>query len=131
MQNLKYPLFFTRLTTFYFLLPWVLMRFTAPEKAAGIAKKYYLIESLPGVFSTLIGIAWLALLIAFLIGYKKKWSYGLVLFLHTLGTAFTLPYLIVGTAQAKLVFFAAIPVVGAMWLLLSLRKQDTFLSLDS
>jgi len=130
MQNIRYPLFFTRVTVFYFLLPWVLMRFVATDKAANIAGKYYFLGGMPEMLHLVIGIAWLVLLIAFVIGFQKKWSYGLVLFLHALGTVFTIPYLIIGTEQMKILFFAAIPVVGAMWLLYCLRDKDTLLSVS-
>jgi len=40
-HTLKLPLFLTRLSIFYFMLPWQLMRFTTPESVIGIAKKHY------------------------------------------------------------------------------------------
>lgn len=127
--TIKYPLFFTRLSIAYFLLPWVLMRFLKPESAKGIAAKYYKISSMPDIATTLIGVFWVLLLVAFLVGFKKRISYGLVLAFHAIGTLFTVPYLIVGTDKANLLFFAAIPVIGAMWLLYALREHDTFLSI--
>ncbi len=130
MKNLKFPLFFTRVSVFYFLLPWVLMRFSAPEKAKGIAAKYYFVSEMPDIINLIIGMGWLALLIAFLVGYKKRISYGLVFALHAIGTAFTLPYLIIGTSSMKILFFAAIPAAGAMWLLYSLRDSDTVLTIS-
>lgn len=130
LHHLRIPLFFTRISIAYFLLPWVLMRFTKPESAEGIAAKYYKISSMPDIATTLIGVFWVLLLIAFVIGFKKRISYGLILIFHTIGTLFTLPYLIVGTESAKLTFFAAIPVIGAMWLLYTMREHDTLLSLN-
>ena len=130
MKNLKPALLFTRISIFYFLLPWVLMRFTMPEKASGIAAKYYMISDMPDLVGLLIAIGWAVLLVAFVIGFKKKISYGLVLFLHALGTAFTIPQLIIGTAGMKILFFAAIPVIGAMLLLYQLRDQDTLFTVD-
>ena len=127
--NIKHPLFFTRLSVAYFLLPWVLMRFVKPESAKGIAAKYYKISSMPDIATTLIGVFWVLLLVAFVTGFKKRISYGLVLAFHAIGTLFTVPYLIVGTDNANLLFFAAIPVIGAVWLLYALREHDTFLSI--
>jgi len=129
-SNIQIPLFFTRLSIAYFLLPWVLMRFVKPENAKGIAAKYYKISSMPEIATTIIGVLWLLLLVAFVAGFKKRISYGLVLIIHTVGTLWTLPYLIVGTSTANLLFFAAIPVIGAMWLLYALREHDTFLSIN-
>ncbi len=129
MDKLRNPLFFTRLAIFYFLLPWVLMRFTKPESSKGIASKYYKIAEMPDVLNTAVGVLWAVLLVAFLVGFKKRISYGLVLVLHTIGTLFTLPYLIIGTEKMNIMFFAAIPVIGAMWFLYTLRDHDTLLSL--
>jgi len=106
------------------------MRFVKPENAKGIAAKYYKISSMPEIATTIIGVLWLLLLVAFVAGFKKRISYGLVLIIHTVGTLWTLPYLIVGTSTANLLFFAAIPVIGAMWLLYALREHDTFLSIN-
>lgn len=129
-DKLKFPLFFTRLAIFYFLLPWVLMRFTKPEGSKGIATKYYKLPEMSDMINTGIGVLWVLLLLAFLIGFKKRISYGLVLVIHALGTLFTLPFLMIGTEKMNIMFFAAIPVIGAMWLLYTLREHDTFLSLN-
>lgn len=128
--NLKWPLFFTRLSIAYFLLPWVLMRFFKLDSAKSIAAKYYKIDFLPDVAFLGIAVLWALLWLAFVTGFKKRVSYGLVLGLHTIGTIFTLPYLIIGLDQMKILFFAAIPVIGAMWLLYRLREQDSFLSMS-
>ena len=130
MNKLRYPLFFTRVSIFYFLLPWVLMRFSAPEKSKGIASKYYMIADMPNLLNTAIGVFWVVLIVSFVAGFKKRISYGLVLCFHTIGTVFTAPYLIVGTESARNVFFAAIPVIGAMLLLYLLREEDSFLAVD-
>ena len=129
-HSLKLPLFLTRLSIFYFMLPWQLMRFTAPEAVVGIAKKHYkftMPESLPMI----TGVLMMALLIAFLVGFKKKITYFLVFILHAVGTLMTLPKLIVGTESLNILFLAAIPAAAAMFLLWQLRDEDTMLSLNN
>lgn len=128
MPNLKIPLFVTRLFIFLFMLPWQLMRLTKPEVVNNISTKYYKF-SMPEIGSTISGVLMLALLVAFLIGFKKKISYGLVLAFHALGTLMTIPFLIPGTENFNALFLAAIPTIGAMWLLWALRDQDTLLSM--
>jgi len=126
-HSLKLPLFLTRLFIFLFMLPWQLARFTKPETINSISSKYYKF-SMPEIGSTISGVLMMALLIAFLVGFKKKISYGLVLILHTIGTVMTLPYLIPGTENFQALFLAAIPTIGAMLLLYCLRDEDTMLS---
>ncbi len=128
MTNLKLPLFVTRIFIFLFLLPWQLMRFTKQDVINNISNKYYKF-SMPEIGSTISGVLMMALLIAFVIGFKKKITYFLVLILHALGTIMTIPYLIPGTEKFNALFLAAIPTIGAMWLLWALREQDTMLSL--
>jgi len=126
---LKLPLFLTRLSIFYFMLPWQLMRFTAPESVIGIAERHYKF-TMPEIVPMISGVLMMILLIAFVTGFKKKISYLLVLILHALGTLMTLPKLIIGLEGFYILFVAAIPVVFAMVLLYVLRDEDTLLSFD-
>lgn len=129
-HSLKLPLFLTRLSIFYFMLPWQLMRFTNPEAVVGIAKKHYKF-SMPEMLPMITGILMMILLLAFLAGFKKKITYLLVFLLHALGTLMTLPKLIIGTESLNILFLAAIPAAAAIFLLWKLEDQDTILSIDS
>jgi hypothetical protein len=105
------------------------MRFTNPESASGIAKKYYHLDGLSDSFGLIIGVFWMVLLIAFLVGFKKRISYGLVFVLHAGAILVTLPSYIWKTEAYNQLFLAAIPAAAAMGLLWLLRKEDTMLSL--
>lgn len=131
LPNLRLPLFITRILIAYFLSPWVLMRFTSPEAAKGIAGKYYQVSNLPDIANTAIGVLWVVLLVAFVIGFKKRISYGLVALFHGIGTAFTIPYLIPGMENFAIIFLAALPTFCAMVLLYILRDHDTLLNVDA
>lgn len=106
------------------------MRFTKPESAKGIAAKYYKISSLPDVAVTITGVLFVLLLAAFLLGFKKRISYLAVLLIHALGTIMTIPYLIPGGEKFNILFLAAVPTIGAMWLLYALRDHDTIMTID-
>ena len=127
-HTLQLPLFLTRLSIFLFMLPWQVMRFTKPEVINNISNKYYKF-SMPEIGSTITGVLMIVLLVAFLVGFKKKISYLLVLLLHSLGTLTTLPYLIPGAENFNILFLAALPTIAAMLLLYCLRDEDTMLSL--
>lgn len=128
-HTLKLPLFLTRLSIFLFMLPWQIMRFTKPDVINNISNKYYKF-SMPEIGSTITGVLMIALLLAFLIGFKKKISYLLVLILHGIGTLMTLPNLVPGLEGYNQLFLAAVPALGAMLLLYCLRDEDTMLSVD-
>lgn len=130
MTHLRLPLFLTRLSIVIFLLPWVLMRFqNGGASAKGISKKYYFFEQ-PDILTTLIGVGWLVLLAAFLVGFKKKISYFLVFLIHGVGTVFSLRFMIPGTENFVPTFMAALPTLMAMYLLWTMREEDTLLSLN-
>lgn len=129
LSSLRLPLFLTRLSIFLFMLPWQFMRFTKPESINGIAQKYYKF-SMPDIGSTITGVLMMALLVAFLVGFKKRISYGLVALLHGVGTLMTVPYLVPGTENFNILFLAAIPALMAMILLYCLRNEDNLLAID-
>ena len=85
---------------------------------------------MPEIGSTITGVLMMALLIAFLFGFKKRMSYGLVALLHGIGTAMTIPNLIPGIEGYNQLFLAAVPALMAMVLLYCLRNEDTLLSID-
>lgn len=130
LSNLRLPLFLTRVSIFAFMLPWQLMRFSKPEGINNIAQKYYKFQ-MPEIGSTITGVLMMALLIAFLVGFKKRISYGLVALLHGVGTAMTIPNLIPGLEGYNQLFLAAMPALMAMVLLYCLRNEDTLLSIDN
>ena len=109
------------------MLPWQIMRFTKPDSIGRISDKYYKF-AMPEIGSTITGVLMIALLVAFVIGFKKKISYLLVLILHGIGTLMTIPHLIPGIEGYNQLFLAAIPTVMAMLLLYCLRNEDTLLS---
>ena len=129
MPKLRLPLFLTRLSIFYFLLPWQIARFKDPEFSGRIADKYYHVSSLPDTAGLAIGVFWMLLLLAFVTGFKKRISYGLVFLLHVIGIVLALPYYIYGLANFNQLFVAAIPAAAAMGLLYVLRDEDTLFAL--
>ena len=131
MPNLRIPLFGTRVLITLFMIPWTLMRFTQPDSARGVADTYYgPLGSLPDAMFLVIAMLMALLLLAFAIGFRKRISYGLMLLLHTVGTAMTIPSLIPGLEGYNQLFLAALPTIGAMWLLYVLRDQDTLLAVS-
>ena len=130
ITNLRVPLFLTRLSIFYFLLPWQLARFLDPEFSGRISEKYYHVGAISNGLGIAFGVGWMILLLAFLAGFKKRISYGLVFVLHAGAILITLPSYIYKSASYNQLFLAAIPAAMAMLLLYLLRDQDTLLTVD-
>ena len=131
MPNLRVPLFLTRLSIFYFLLPWQVMRFTNPDQIDTIAKTYYHADGgVPGLASQIFGAAVIVLLLLFLVGFAKRWTYLAVLVIHAGAILISVQAYIWGLDSFRLIFLAAIPAAFAMGLLYALRDHDTLFSVD-
>ena len=72
----------------------------------------------------------LVLLLAFLIGFAKRWSYGLVLLLHAASTLCSYKQYLAPFQPPNLLFFAAIPMLAACFVLYSLRDADVLWTVD-
>ena len=119
-----------RVSVALFLLPWIIEKFTDPETTAKIFKAFYFVEDLPLAGSYAVGAIWLALWLAFIAGFKKRISYGLVMLLHGIGTVTTWFKLLPWMESYNHLFLAAIPTLGAMIALYVLRDHDTIFTLD-
>ena len=130
VNNMPKALFILRVSIAVFLLPWIVEKFTKPEVTAKIFKAYYFVGDLPLAGSYAVGAIWLALWLAFLFGFKKRISYGLVILFHGAGTLTTWFKLLPWLDSYNIMFMAAIPTLGAMIALYLLRADDTFLTID-
>src|SRR6516225_6559101 len=75
-----------RLSVFLVMFVWTIDKFIEPQHASRIMAEFY---SIGGIDSTLIYVLAtleLVIILAFLIGFAKRWSYGLVLLLHAVST---------------------------------------------
>jgi putative oxidoreductase len=116
-----------RLSVFVVMLMWTLDKFINPDHSAAVYANFYKIGSLGAEIFMLIGALELLLLLAFVTGFKKTISYGLVLIIHSISTLSTWQQYL--DPFNNLLFFAAIPMLAACWALFSLRELDTRLSL--
>ncbi len=123
-------LFILRISIALFLLPWIIEKFTQPEVTAKIFAAFYFVDNLPVVASYAIGALWLVLWLAFIAGFKKQISYGLVMVLHGAGTLTTIPKLLPWLDSHNHLFLAAIPTLGAMVALYMLRNHDQLFTAD-
>jgi putative oxidoreductase len=100
---------------------WVLDKFTNAEHAAKVFGKYYAMPGLELNVITLIAVAQAAILMAFLLGYKKRFSYGAIFLMHLVSTLASWKMYL----DMNLLFFAAWPMLAACFALYLLRHLDT------
>ena len=125
-NRVRSSLVWLRLGVFLVFFAWTLDKFVNPGHASKVFEGFYGI-SLPAN-SLLFGLAFLELLVilAFLAGLWKTWTYGFVLVFHGISTLSSYEqYIPHYGADVNLLFFAAWPMLAACWVLFSLRDLDT------
>jgi hypothetical protein len=129
IQKLKLSLLLLRLGIFLVMLFWTLDKFVRPEHASSVFQGFYAISSLDLSVMKLIGGAELVLIFGFLVGYKKRVTYGLVLVLHGISTLSSYNQYFAPFEKVNLLFFAAWPMFAACFALYLLRDEDTWFTL--
>jgi len=115
-------LFLLRLGVFIVMLMWTLDKLVNPDHAAAVFERFYFIGGLGSTIFLIIGLAELALILAFLLGVKKTFTYGAVLVLHGVSTLSSYQQYM---GFESLLFFAAWPMLAACFALFYLRDLDT------
>ena len=130
--RLELSLFIMRLGVFYVMFAWALDKFLNPSHTAGVWERFYKFDGIDEMMSYGLGALQMVVLLAFVTGLFKRFSYGVVLAMHTVSTASTWQYLVnpyVDEPKAML-FMAAVPMLGACITLFLMRHQDRFLTLS-
>lgn len=128
-KRLKLSLLSLRLGVFVVFIMWTIDKFVNPNHTAGVFKRFYLIEVLDNNLSYVLGVFQLLLVLGFVLGIKKRLTYGSLLFLHTISTLSTWEKYLDPWGPRNLLFFAAIPMLAAIFTLYNLRESDTLLTL--
>ncbi len=127
-RKLELSLFTLRLGVFIVMFMWVIDKFVNPEHTAAVFGKFYMIDGLSETAAYGIGGVQAVIYLAFLLGIKKRLSYGLVFLMHGLSTISTYEQLLDPWGPRNLLFYAAIPMLAACFALYMLRERDTFLT---
>jgi len=114
-----------RLSIFIVMLLWTLDKFVRPDHAASIFAKYYSVGGLSHAVTLTIGALEIALVVAFILGVAKRWTYGTVLVLHGISTLSSYKHYAAPFEGPNLLFFAAWPMMAACVSLYLLRDFDT------
>ena len=129
-RKLQVSLLSIRLATSAFFLVWTFQKVFAPELAQRVFQNFYF--SAPSVEQvTITGIAQLIVVLAFAAGLFRFWTYGTLLLMHGVSTLSTYERLANPYESPNALFWAAVPVLAAVFALFLLRKQDRLLSLDA
>jgi len=122
-RRLEWSLLLLRLTVFLVMLMWTLDKFVNPQHAAGVFSNFYGIEGLTAAASYTLGALELIVIVGFVLGLLKAWTYGIVLVLHAISTLSSYAQYF-NPFEGNLLFFAAWPMLAACVALFLLRDQD-------
>ncbi|MDP5254060.1 MULTISPECIES: hypothetical protein [unclassified Vibrio] len=121
-QRLSWSLLSLRLGVFIVMFIWTLDKFMNPGHSVVIFQKFYSMDASTSIIY-LLGVAQLILVVAFLAGVAKRYTYGLILLMHLGSTLASFNQYL--DPFKHLLFFAAWPMLGACLTLYLLREFDT------
>lgn len=130
-QRLPIALFALRVTVFLVLLMWTLDKFVNPDHATAVYENFYYLSGMGAGVMAAIGVAELVIILLFLAGIAKIWTYGAVLVFHAISTLSTWQQYMSPFDGPNLLFFAAWPMLAACFVLFWLREYDTMWTFGS
>jgi hypothetical protein len=125
-RRLALSLLLLRLTLALVFGAWAADKFVNPEHGAAVLQAFYGLSGVPTNAVHALGAAQAALVLAFLLGVARTWSYGAVLVMHAITTAVSRKAYL---GLDNILFFSAWPMLAALIALFLLREQDTMLTL--
>ncbi|MEO1402339.1 MAG: DoxX protein [Cyanobacteria bacterium J06635_1] len=130
-KTLEISLFLIRISTAAFFLVWSIGKLVAVELTQTIAQTFYSSSlSIPGPVAAVIGILQLAIVLVFLAGLLKTWSYGAVLGMHAVSVLVAHGPLLDPYTPPNTLFWAGVPTLGAIIALFLLRDRDQLFTLE-
>ncbi len=122
-DRLPLVLLLIRLSVFLVMLVWTLDKVVNPDHAGRVYEKFYFIPGMgPTALSIVAGLE-LLLILGFVIGFAKRFTYGAMLLFHAVSTLSS--YAMYLEPFDHLLFFAAWPMLAACFALYLLRDDDT------
>tara|TARA_B100002049_G_scaffold237023_1_gene225673 strand:+ start:2776 stop:3186 length:411 start_codon:yes stop_codon:yes gene_type:complete len=121
-NRLQWSLLSLRLGVFVVMLMWSLDKFVNPSHSAIVFEHFYGLSGSTDTVAYILGSLQIILVFAFVVGFKKKITYGLIFLLHGASTLSSYAQYIDGFNN--LLFFAAWPMWAACFTLYLMRDED-------
>ena len=115
-----------RLSTGAFFLIWAAEKIVAPDVARRVFETFYF--SSPSDTTLLVtGLLQAAVVLAFMAGVLRFWTYGALLAMHAVSVLSSTPRLLDPFSPPNHLFWAGVPVLALLLVLFVLRGRDTLL----
>lgn len=123
--KLEWSLLFLRLGVFIVMFVWNLDKFINPAHTGKVFEVFYGISMNNHLITYALASLQLLLIVLFVTGIKKPFTYGLILLMHAGSTLSAYAIYMNPFANNNLLFFAAWPMLAACVALYLLRDADT------
>lgn len=124
-RRLSLSLLGLRLSVFLVMLMWTVDKLIRPDHAAGVFANFYTLGGFDTSIFVVLGVLELVLLLGFVTGLARRFSYGAVLLLHAGSTLSAWQQYLHPHEGANLLFFTAWPMLAACLALYLLRDADS------
>ncbi len=128
--SLAWSLLGLRLGVTLVMAMWTIDKFLFPDHAAAIFRIFYGVSDLSTSAAYILGALQAAVLVAFLVGFQKRWTTAVVFVFHLVSTLASFPKYLDPWTSPNLLFFAAWPMLAAIAALYLLRDFDNLFSLS-
>lgn len=129
-ERLRLSLLLLRLGVFIVMAVWVLDKFVNPAHAVGVFEHFYAVTGVSAGAVYVLGALQAIVVLGFVLGFRKRITYGLVLLMHLLTTLVSYQVYLDPWAIPNILFWAAWPMLAAAFTLYYLRDRDTLLAVD-
>lgn len=123
--QLRVSLAALRYSVFVVMAMWTVDKFINPGHAAAVFGAFYGLPGLGEAIFPVVGALQAAIVVAFVVGFAKRWSTLAVLLMHAVSTVTPLMRYLDPWNNPNLLFFAAWPMLAALVALYLLRDYDT------
>ncbi len=125
-RRLSLSLLLLRLSLGLVMMVWAFDKILNPGHGAAVLESFYGIAGTGEQAVRMIGIAQAAIVLGFLLGVAKTWTYGAVLFMHAVTTFVSFSAYL--EPLKNILFFSAWPMLAGLVTLFLLRGEDRIAS---
>ena len=125
-RRLAVSLLLLRLSLGLVMMVWAFDKILNPSHGAAVFESFYGLSGIGESLIPMIGIAQALLVVAFLLGVARTWTYGAVLLMHGVTTLVSWSAYL--QPLKNILFFAAWPMLAGLIALFLLRHEDRIAS---
>ena len=129
-KNTQIGLATIRITLTAFFLIWSIEKIIAPEITKGVFSRFYSL-TIPEGLSIFAGVVQTVIILLFLAGLFKLWTYGALLGMHIASVIASHQPLFNPYMPPNHLFWAGIPTLGALIALFLMREEDQLFTLSN